>query len=72
MNEMIMVSNSLNNNTRTGFVISFCLNANTLVSLIPPNRLKLWTCKVHSLTFRKVAATPVIKSVPSQFSPFIL
>ena len=40
MNEMIMVSYSLNNNTRVGLDISSCLNTNTLVSLIPPNRLK--------------------------------
>ena len=35
MNEMVMVCHSLNNNTRTGLVISLCLNANLLVSLIP-------------------------------------
>ena len=34
MNEMIMVCHSLNNNTRMGLVISFCLNANPLISLI--------------------------------------
>ena len=34
MNEMIRVSH-LNNNTRTGLVISLCLNTNPLVSLIP-------------------------------------
>ena len=28
--------------------------------------------KVHSLSSGKVAATPILKSVPSQFSPFIL
>ena len=28
--------------------------------------------KVHSLRSGKVAATPILKSVPSQFSPFIL
>ena len=28
---------SLNNNTHTGLVISLCLNANPLISLIPPN-----------------------------------
>ena len=27
---------------------------------------------VHSLSSGKVAATPILKSVPSQFSPFIL
>ena len=31
---------SLNNNTRTGLVICLCLNANPLISLIPPNGLK--------------------------------
>ena len=35
MNEMIMVSHSLNNNTRVGLVRSPCLNTNLLVSLIP-------------------------------------
>ena len=34
MNAMIMVCHSLNNNTRTALVISFCLNANPLISLI--------------------------------------
>ena len=29
-------------------------------------------CIVHSLSSGKVAATPILKSVPSQFSPFIL
>ena len=28
--------------------------------------------KVHSLSSGKVAATPILKSVPSQFWPFIL
>ena len=28
MNEMIMVSHSLNNNTRTGLFVSLCLNIN--------------------------------------------
>ena len=28
--------------------------------------------KVHSLSSGKVAATPILKSIPSQFSPFIL
>ena len=28
--------------------------------------------KVHSLNSGKVAATPILKSIPSQFSPFIL
>ena len=28
--------------------------------------------KVHSLSSGNVAATPILKSVPSQFSPFIL
>ena len=28
--------------------------------------------KAHSLNNGKVAATPILKSVPSQFSPFIL
>ena len=28
--------------------------------------------KVHSLSSGKVAATPILKSVPSQFSPFVL
>ena len=36
MNEMIMASHSLNNNTRMSLVISLCLNTNRLVSLIPP------------------------------------
>ena len=40
MSEMITVCHSLNNNTRTGLVISLCLNANLLISLIPPNGLK--------------------------------
>ena len=35
MNKMIMVCHSLNNYTRTGFVISLCLNTNPLISLIP-------------------------------------
>ena len=37
---VVMVCPSLNNNTRTGLVISLCLNTNPLMSLIPPNRLK--------------------------------
>ena len=40
VNKMIMVCHSLNNNARTGLVISLCLNANPLISLIPPNGLK--------------------------------
>ena len=32
----------------------------------------LSTNKVHSLSSGKVAATPILKSVPSQFSSFIL
>ena len=36
MNEMILVSHSLNNNTRTGLVISLCLSKNALISLPPP------------------------------------
>ena len=35
MNETFMVSHSLDNNTHTGHVISLCLNANPLISLIP-------------------------------------
>ena len=35
MNETIMVSHSLDNNTHKGHVISLCLNANPLSSLIP-------------------------------------
>ena len=31
---------SLSNNTQTGLVISLCLNANPLISLILPNGLK--------------------------------
>ena len=34
---MIMVSHSLDSNTRVGLDISLCLNTNTLVSLIPPH-----------------------------------
>ena len=37
MNEMIMVCHSLNNKKLTGLVVSLCLNANPLISLIPPN-----------------------------------
>ena len=40
MNEMIMVGYSLNNNKRTGVVISLCLNANPSISMIPPNGFK--------------------------------
>ena len=36
LNEMIIVCHSLNNNTCTGLVICLCLNANPLISLIPP------------------------------------
>ena len=36
MNEMIMVCHSVNNNTRTGLVISLSLSTNPLISLIPP------------------------------------
>ena len=43
MNEMIMVCHSLNNNTRTGLIISLCLNANPLIGLIPLNDLELQT-----------------------------
>ena len=32
MNEMITLCHSLNNNTRTGLVISLCLNANRMAS----------------------------------------
>ena len=46
MNEMIMVSHSLKNNTNMGLVISLCLNTNPLISLIPPNGLKFQTCFV--------------------------
>ena len=34
MNEMIMVSHSLNSNTPTGLVKSLCLNTDPLVSLL--------------------------------------
>ena len=34
--------------------------------------LKMDSGKVHSLSSGKVAATPILKSFPSQFSPFIL
>ena len=37
MNEMIMVCHSLNNNTPTGLVRCLCLNANPLISLLPPS-----------------------------------
>ena len=37
---MIMVCHSVNNNTRTGLGISYCLDTNTLISLMLPNRLK--------------------------------
>ena len=37
MNEMFMVSHSLNNNTCKGLVISLCLNTNHLLSLVPLN-----------------------------------
>ena len=36
MNKMIKVCHSLNNYARTGLFICFCLNANPLISLIPP------------------------------------
>ena len=36
------------------------------------NMLTAGSCRVHSLSSGKVAATPILKSVPSQFSPFIL
>ena len=35
MNGMTILCHLLNNNTRTGLVISLCLNVNTLISLIP-------------------------------------
>ena len=53
MNEMIMVCHSVNNNTRTGHVISLCLDTNPLISLILPNRLKftqLWYYSVNNRT----------------------
>ena len=36
------------------------------------NHLQNYIGKVHSLSSGKVAETPILKSVPSQFSPFIL
>ena len=39
MNAIIMLCHSLNNNTRTGLVKSFCLNTNPLIGLIPPDHL---------------------------------
>ena len=36
------------------------------------DEVKAPTIKVHSLSSGKVAAIPILKSVPSQFSPFIL
>ena len=34
MNEMILVCHSLNNKTRTGLILSLCLNTDPLVRLI--------------------------------------
>ena len=34
--------------------------------------LKTQLRKVHSLSSGEVSATPILKSIPSQFSPFIL
>ena len=34
--------------------------------------VKIYERKTHSLSSGKVVATPILKPVPSQFSPFIL
>ena len=49
MNEMIRVCHSLNYNTCMGPVISFCLNANPLISLIPewPQILDIYSAVVN-------------------------
>ena len=47
------------------FRLSFC----QYVSTIPGNKLHV---KVHSQSSGKVAAIPILKPVPTQFSPFIL
>ena len=48
LNWMIMVCHSLNNNTRTGLVISLCLNVNTLISDPPgwPQILDIYSAVV--------------------------
>ena len=54
--------------------LNLTLHMHTLVykyGKYPPGPKRAWYGIVHSLSSGKVATTPILKSVPSQFSPFI-